>query len=83
MMAKYRKFEVKFCKIYKETTTVKKDLEETPVEQIVVQVWCEDICTAIGKAWQAVTVSPQNYEVLSVTTDEMMFRGVRYDECGE
>lgn len=79
MTQRYRNFTVRFKKVYGCDRDYKEELQNSPVEELSVQLWAENVNTAIDGAWKAVTVTPRCYEIIEVSTEGNGYRTVRYD----
>jgi hypothetical protein len=69
-MERYSKYMVDFNRKYK----ADKDVMDPPVCGINVQVFAKDISEAMQKAWDAVRVTPEDYEIDQITRDGVGWR---------
>ena len=54
--------------------------DKPPIDTIHIGLWAENVKNAIDLAWQSVTCSPEQYEIVGVTTDNHRWRTYREDE---
>lgn len=69
-MESYSNYMVNFNCKYKAC----KDMTNQPVFSITVEVFAKDISEAMQKAWDAVRVTPEDYEIEQITKDGANWR---------
>lgn len=70
-------FETKLNPIPSQHSYVKK-----PVDHLEIVIYAEDVTDAINKAWQSITLTPNDYEIYSVLHNNHHYRW-RFDENEE
>jgi len=69
-MERYSKYTVNFNRKYNSD----KDMMDPPVCSIDIQVFAKDISEAMQKAWDAVRVTPEDYEIEQINRDGISWR---------